>query len=186
MYLYNPVHRRETTREADIQDFAGAIEFDSVIYGRNVIRQINRRIDGGKQREKNTPPVLDLSIETERLRLGDVGFRSYFKIAQSWDLTDQESLDLLALKSSMPLEQLSHNPAPELFTEERMLRISYLIGIYKGLHICYGQDLANGWIKLRNRNPLFGGTSPLEYMIRGGLDSMHQVRKLIDARSAGN
>ncbi len=56
------------------------------------------------RREKNTPPVLDLSIESERLRLGDVGFRFYFKIAQLWDLTDQESLDLLALKSSMPLE----------------------------------------------------------------------------------
>jgi hypothetical protein len=103
-----------------------------------------------------------------------------------WRLTDKEALSLLALKSRTSIKQLKLNPAPPFFTEERMLRIIYLIGIYKGLHICHGDDLANQWGKLRNRNQIFGGISPLEFMIRYGLDAMHQVRRLIDARCAGN
>jgi len=91
--------------------------------------------------EKSAQPGPDLSIESERLRLGSGGFRSYFKIAQLWSLTDQEALELLALKSSTPIERLKLNPAAQIITKERMLRISYLIGIYKGLHICYGEDL---------------------------------------------
>ncbi len=131
-------------------------------------------------------PVPDFRVESERLRLGPSGFIVFFNIAVQWKLTDKEALELLALESRTPIEQLKLDPAPQLFTEERMLRISYLIGIYKGLHICHGDDLANQWVKLRNRNQIFGGISPLEFMIRGGLDAMHQVRRLIDARCAGN
>jgi hypothetical protein len=52
-----------------------------------------------------------------------------------------------------------------------MLRVVNLIGIYKGLHICHGDDLADHWIKLQNLNRIFGGISPLAFMIRGGLDA---------------
>jgi len=137
--------------------------------------------DGEKLR-----PVPDFSVESERLRLGPSGLTVFLNIAVHWKLTDDETLNLLALGSATPLEQLKTTPVPQLFTEERMFRISYLIGIYKGLHICHGEVLANDWIKLPNRNRIFGGISPLEFMISGGLDAMHQVRKLIDARSAGN
>jgi hypothetical protein len=67
-----------------------------------------------------------------------------------------------------------------------MFRICYLIGIYKGMHICHGDELADQWIKLRNQNRIFDGISPLEFMICGGLDAIRQVRRLIDARCAGN
>jgi hypothetical protein len=138
------------------------------------------------EEDEKLRPVSDFRVESERLRLGPSGIRIFFNIAVQWKLTDEEALELLALGSGTPLEQLKLNPAPQLFTEERMLRISYLIGIYKGLHICHGEDLANHWIKLRNQNRIFGAISPLEFMIRGGLNAMHLVRRLIDARCAGN
>jgi hypothetical protein len=131
-------------------------------------------------------PMPDFRVESERLRLGPGGFRVFFNIAGQWKLSDEEALKLLALESGTPMEQLKFNPASQLFTTERMLRISYIIGIYQGLHICYGNDLANQWIKLRSRNRIFGGISPLEFMIRGGLDAMHRVRELIDAQCADN
>jgi|GEM_PF-507862 len=130
-------------------------------------------------------PLPDFRVESERLRLGPSGFRIFFNIAVNWELTDEETLGLLALDSETPIEQLRIDPAPQLFTEERLFRISYLIRIYKELHICHGDDLADQWIKLRNQNGLFGGIAPLEFMIRGGLDAVQQVRRLIDARCAG-
>ena len=68
---------------------------------------------------------------------------------------------------------------------DRITRISYLVGIYKGLHILYGEALADKWISLPNRNVIFGGRTPLDYMVGGGLVAMQTVRQLIDARRGG-
>jgi len=47
------------------------------------------------------------------------------------------------------------------------------------------EALADAWVQRPNNNPLFGGLTPLEYMIRGGLPAMQNVRRLLDARRAG-
>jgi len=39
---------------------------------------------------------------------------------------------MLLLGSGMPIEQLTLDAAPQLFTEERVLRISYIIGFTRG------------------------------------------------------
>ena len=65
------------------------------------------------------------------------------------------------------------------------MRLSYLIGIYKALHILHGRSLADQWVQLANRHPIFGGGTPLAYMIRGGLPAMQTVRRPLDARRAG-
>ena len=62
---------------------------------------------------------------------------------------------------------------------------SRLVGIYKALHILYGDELADQWIGLPNRNAIFGGATPLAYMISGGLLALQTVRKLLDARRGG-
>jgi hypothetical protein len=45
--------------------------------------------------------------------------------------------------------------------------------------------VADEWVHLPNRNPIFAGDTPLAYMIRGGLPAMQTVRRLLDARRAG-
>ena len=45
--------------------------------------------------------------------------------------------------------------------------------------------LANEWVHLPNRNPVFAGEAPLAYMIRGGLPALQTVRRLLDSRRAG-
>ena len=44
---------------------------------------------------------------------------------------------------------------------DRITRISYLIGIYKALHILYGDELADEWVNLPNANVIFAGSTPL-------------------------
>ena len=48
-----------------------------------------------------------------------------------------------------------------------------------------GPDLACGWVRLPNGNPLFGGAPALKLMIEGGIDGLYQVRRLLDARRGG-
>jgi hypothetical protein len=99
-----------------------------------------------------------------------------------WQVPMEEARRLLALA---PESEMS-GPAPLQLDEEQMFRISYLLGIYIALHTLHGDELADMWIKLPNTNRMFGNQSPLMYMISGGVEAMRSVRRLLDARCAGN
>jgi hypothetical protein len=68
---------------------------------------------------------------------------------------------------------------------DRLLRISYLIGIFKALNILHSKKLADAWVRLPNSNRIFAGQTPLAYMMKGGVPAMQMVRRLLDARRGG-
>jgi len=70
--------------------------------------------------------------------------------------------------------------------EDRLRRISYLVGIFKALNILYSEDLADQWMQRPNKNRIFGGMTPVNYLIRGGIPAFATVRKLLDARRGGH
>ena len=69
--------------------------------------------------------------------------------------------------------------------QDKLTRISLLLGIFKALNILYRKKLADAWVQLSNTNPMFGGDSPLNSMIKGGVPAMVRVRQLVDARRGG-
>lgn len=131
------------------------------------------------------PAVLvDLNAKSERERLSRSALKGFFKLAAAWQLRDEDARELLGgLSSSAFYEWKKH---PERVLEvDRITRISYLLGIYKALHILYGDKLADEWVTLPNRNQIFAGHAPLSYMLAGGMLGMQTVRKLLDARRGG-
>lgn len=131
------------------------------------------------------PAVLvDLNLKSERERLSRSALKGFFKLAAAWQLRDEDARELLGgLSSSAFYEWKKH---PERVLEvDRITRISYLLGIYKALHILYGDQLADEWVALPNRNQIFAGRAPLPYMLAGGMLAMQTVRKLLDARRGG-
>jgi len=133
----------------------------------------------------NPAPIADFSSETERKRLSPSGLKIYSRIVDLWSLSPEEACRLLGVGSAEIYETMRHNPEAQILNEEQMYRISYTIGIYKALHICHSDDLADRWIMLRNRNVIFNGLSPLEFMLQGGIPAMRTVRCLLDARCQG-
>jgi hypothetical protein len=117
-----------------------------------------------------------------RRRLSAPGLRSFFNIADAWQLSVDERRGLLGW------------PAPSTFYNYRagligalsfdtLTRLSLVLGIYKALHVLYPDDaLADRWVKLPNAHPLLGGRPALALMIEGGIDGLYQVRRLLDAR----
>ena len=75
--------------------------------------------------------------------------------------------------------------AAGMLRQDELTRISYLIGIYKALHILLPEELADQWISRENDNILFGGQAPLEYIVRAGIPGLHQVRSLLDGARGG-
>jgi Protein of unknown function (DUF2384) len=128
--------------------------------------------------------VINFNSSDERARLSSSAVKAFLNIVCKWEIKDEQARELLGGLPSSSFYELKKNPNKTLDVD-RITRISYLIGIYKALHILYGDTLADNWVKLPNQNRLFNGASPLEFMGLGGIVAMQSVRALLDARRGG-
>ena len=125
--------------------------------------------------------LVDLSDRDERTRLSAGALTGFLNIMAHWRVRDEDARHLLGGVSNGTFYAMKKEPE-RLLDEDRLRRISYLIGIFKALNILYGEVLADRWMQLPNRNRIFGGLTPLAYLIRGGLPAFETVRRLLDAR----
>jgi uncharacterized protein (DUF2384 family) len=130
------------------------------------------------------PELVDITSPEERKRLGPSALRAFFNIVRLWHLRDEDAMRLLGGMASSTYYAMKKSPRRAL-DSDTMLRISYLVGIFKALNILHSKALADQWITLPNRNPIFGGSTPLDYMVRGGIPAIQVVRRLLDARRGG-
>ena len=133
----------------------------------------------------DAPALPDLSRLDDRRRLSPSAARAFFRIVEHWEVRDEDARVLLGGMSHGSYYQLKQRIG-RTFEQDKLLRISYLIGIFKALNILYSQRLADKWVQLPNKNPLFTGKTPLEFMLVGGTPAMDLVRRLLDARRGGH
>jgi uncharacterized protein (DUF2384 family) len=129
----------------------------------------------------------DLSRLEERRRLSPAALKALFNIVHHWKIRDEDARELLGGISNGAYYQLKKNPRTpgKSLDQDKLQRISYLIGIFKSLNILYSQRLADQWMQLPNSNPIFAGRTPLDYVLRGGTPAMDTLRRLLDARRGG-
>jgi hypothetical protein len=130
----------------------------------------------------DAPP--DLAARAERARLSAPALKAFFNIMARWQVRDEDARALLGGVSNGPFYEMKRRP-DRVLDADRLTRISYLVGIFKALNILHQRALADEWVRLPNRNPVFAGETPLAYLVRGGLPAMQTVRRLLDARRAG-
>lgn len=128
--------------------------------------------------------IIDLSDHQERERLSTGALQAFFNIMTHWKIKDEDARKLLGGMGNGTYYDYKKNPQ-RVLDQDKLIRISYLIGIFKALNILHGQPLADRWVHLPNRNRIFGGQTPLIYMIKGGTPAMQIVRRLLDARREG-
>jgi hypothetical protein len=148
-------------------------------------------ISGAKMATLNRPLAgigwdqpADLSKKDVVKRLSPSAVKGFLKIAALWELRDEDARQLLGGMSNGAFYELK-KASSRLLDQDRLTRISLLTGIFKALNILYGKKLADRWVQMPNTNPMFGGETPLAYMIKGGMPSMLRVRQLLDARRGG-
>jgi len=130
----------------------------------------------------DAPP--DFGARAERERLSRPALKAFFNIMARWKVRDEDARAVLGGVSNGPFYEMKRNPE-RVIDADRLTRISYLIGMFKALHILHSRSLADEWVQMPNSNPIFSGRTPLAYIIRGGLPAMQTVRRLLDARRAG-
>jgi len=129
-------------------------------------------------------PLVDLTVRGERERLSPSALKAFFQIMGRWQVRDEDARALLGGVSNGPYYQMKKNPN-RVLDADTLLRVSYLVGIFKALHILHSDAIADEWVRLPNTNRLFAGQSPLAYMLAGGMPAMQTVRRLLDARRGG-
>ena len=127
---------------------------------------------------------MDFSVRSERERLSPAALRAFFTIMTRWQVRDEDARALLGGVTNGPFYEMKRNPE-RVLDADRLLRISYLVGIFKALNLLYSDTLADEWIRRPNGNAIFAGQTPLAYLTTGGLPAMQIVRRLLDARRAG-
>jgi hypothetical protein len=129
----------------------------------------------------STIGVPDLASKDVQDRLSRAAVPAFFKLIDAWNVRDEAARQLLGGVSNGVYYQLKRGEKKTL-DQDKLTRISLLVGIFKALNILYSRALADAWIGLPNSNPMFEGQPPLAYVMKGGIPALLRVRQLLDAR----
>lgn len=118
----------------------------------------------------------------DRKGLSGPALRTFFRIAQLWDLSTDQQMTLLGVTARSTFFKWKKD-ANTALPKDTLERISYLLGIYKALQVLLPNEAAaDAWIKQPNQAPLFDGQSALDRMLSGQVADLFVVRQYLDAQ----
>ena len=125
-------------------------------------------------------PSITTVKATSRKDLTGPALRSFFRIAEAWKLQENEQMRLLGLESRSTFQSWKRGSVSTI-PKDALERISYILGIYKGLHILLPQT-ADEWVRKPNSAKIFSGRSALDRMMSGNVADLFVVRQYVDAQ----
>ncbi|RUL63356.1 DUF2384 domain-containing protein [Dyella dinghuensis] len=118
--------------------------------------------------------------------LGGPALRTFFKLAELWNLRIAEQRKLLGDPPESTFYKWKRQQDGVL-GRDTLERISYLLGIYKALQILFPDPAqADAWLHKPNQSALFGGHSAIERMLSGNVSDLYVVRQYLDAQRGWN
>lgn len=118
--------------------------------------------------------------QIDRKDLTGPALRTFFRIADAWGLKEQEQMRILGLDSRSTFQSWKRG-AVAAIPKDALERISYVMGIYKGLQILLPKT-ANDWVRKPNKASIFGGRPAVDRMTSGNVADLYVVRQYIDAQ----
>ena len=110
--------------------------------------------------------------------------KAVVRVADSWNLSNAEAASLFDIPSAT-WSRMKAGTFQGRLDQDKVMRASLLIGIYKGLVLLFNGPLTYGWPKAANNGPGFNGKTPVQVMSDHGIPAMIAVRKHIDALRGG-
>jgi hypothetical protein len=125
------------------------------------------------------------AVGIDRKGLSGPALRTFFRIAELWNLSVDEQMTLLGVTARSTFFKWKKDPNTVL-PKDTLERISYILGVYKALQILLPDEkAADEWVKRPNTAPLFGGRSALDRMMSGQVADLFVVRQYLDAQRGG-
>lgn len=120
----------------------------------------------------------------QRERLTPTALKAIRNLAAAWGLTGDVAATLVGVSPST-WDRISADGWKQTLSQDQLTRISALVGIFKGLHLLFADDMADRWPRLPNSGPLFQNLSPIAAMQQGGIPLMLEIRQHVDALRGG-
>jgi hypothetical protein len=122
--------------------------------------------------------------DEDRQRLTGAAVKAVLRLTGAWNTSNAEGAALLGVSEST-WDRMKAGRWEGVLSQDQLTRASALIGIFKGLHLLFANDLADRWPRLANRAPVFDKRTPIRAMIEGGIPLMLETRHYIDALRGG-
>jgi len=106
--------------------------------------------------------------------------RTFFRIADAWDLKEAEQMKLLGLDTRSTFRTWKRGVVAAI-PKDALERISYVLGIYKGVKILLPRT-ADEWVRKPNEAPLFAGRPAIERLTSGNVADLYVVRQYIGSQ----
>ncbi|HYM35196.1 MAG TPA: MbcA/ParS/Xre antitoxin family protein [Steroidobacteraceae bacterium] len=114
--------------------------------------------------------------------LGATALAAFFGISAAWGLSTDDERTLLGSPPRSTFFKWKSERQSKL-PPDTLERISYVMGIYKALHILLPTaEAADAWIKRPNSASITNGKSALERMRGGRVIDLADVRRYLDAQ----
>jgi Protein of unknown function (DUF2384) len=138
-----------------------------------------------KSRSRGMSGLLqNFADESDRERLSPAALRAMKSLTERWMLKGPEVAALLGVSPST-WDRISAGRWEKSLSQDQLTRVSALVGVFKGLHLLFADEMADRWMRLLNKGPLFENRTPIEAMMEGGIPTMLEVRRHVDALRAG-
>jgi hypothetical protein len=116
-------------------------------------------------------------------RLSAAGLRGFFRIADAWSLSVSEQRAALGNIARQTLYNWRGHPEAARLSDDQLDRISYILGVYKALHILFTRpEQADSWIRRANDALPFGGKPAAQILFSGRMEDMMRVRRYLDGQ----
>lgn len=122
--------------------------------------------------------------DSDRARLTPAALEAVRSLAVAWSGTGAEMAALLGVSPST-WDRIKADQWSQTLSQDQLTRASAMIGVFKGLHLLFADEMADRWMRLRNSGPLFDHRTPVDSMIDGGIPAMIDIRRYIDALRGG-
>lgn len=102
-----------------------------------------------------------------------------------WGVDHHQQTRLLGLEESVPSRMMQrHEMTPIPFPEQCMPRVRALLQLGRTIEamLPHNPDAAHAWIT--SANPAFSGSTPLDIMLRRGLEGIQIIQERLDGTSA--
>jgi len=118
------------------------------------------------------------------LKASKVALKVFFKIMVTWGVSEKKQMILIGQPSNFLFNQWQQGVV-DILPNDTFERVSYIIGIYKTLHILFPETKqADGWIS--RPNSFFCGDSGLDFILKDSLTNLSYVRKYLDLQAVSD
>ena len=124
-----------------------------------------------------------------RRRLSGPGVRAFLAIADLWGLTQEQRRLILGYPARSTYQdwvKKAREHRDITLRVDVLMRISAVLGVYKGLRILFADDDKGvEWLQRPHKARVFGGAPPIELVTSGKQDAVLTVRRFLDAACGG-